>query len=429
MGAERAPRRAARRRAGCAELIAVGSELLRFGRADGNGEWLADRLHRLGIEVTGRAQVGDDPARIARAIRAGLASADLVVLTGGLGPTEDDRTRDALARALGRPLERDGEREARIRAMFEARGRTFRPPQGRQADRPRGAEWLDNPLGTAPGLLCRHGGRLIVALPGVPGEMRRMFDDAVVPRLGGGGRSALARRALKITGRLEASVDEQIRDLYATEGVDVTILAGGEGIELQLTARGADATEARRRLDDLDRRIAERLGADLYGRDDDSLPAAVGRALVAAGATVAAAESCTAGQLAAALTEVAGSSAWVRGGVVVYADELKISLAGVAPETIRDHGAVSEAVARELAVGVRGRCGADLGVGITGIAGPGGGSPDKPVGLVHVALASAERTDHWRLLQIGDRALIRRRSVAFALDRLRRRAAELRGGR
>jgi competence/damage-inducible protein CinA-like protein len=359
---------------------------------------------------------------------AALRAGDLVILTGGLGPTEDDRTREALARALGRPLERDAEREERLRAMFESRGRTFRPMQARQTEKPRGAEWVDNPLGTAPGVLCRRAGRLVIALPGVPAEMRRMFEDSVAPLASARAMGALARRALKIGGRLEASVDEQLRDLYGTRGVDVTILAGHEGIELQLAAHGADAEHARLALDALEREIADRLGDDLYGKDDETLPVAVGRALTAAGLSVATAESCTAGLLAAALTEVPGSSAWFRGGVVPYADDLKPVLADVPVEVVARSGAVSEDVARALAEGVRRRTGASLGVGITGIAGPGGGSADKPVGLVHVAIAGPARTDHWRLLHVGDRALIRRRSVSFALDRLRRRASEREAG-
>ena len=407
-----------------AALIAVGSELLRHGRPDANGDWLTERLGRLGIEVVGRTIVGDDAVRTASAIVSALRSGDLVLLTGGLGPTEDDRTRDALSRALAQPLERDVEREERLRAMFESRGRTFRPMQARQADKPRGAGWVENPLGTAPGVIGQRGGRLVIALPGVPAEMRRMFEESVAPLVAARGAGGLARRSLRVGGRLEASVDEQLRELYGAHGVDVTILAGREGIELQLTAHAADAEHARLALDALEREISERLGHDLYGRDDDTLPAVVGRELAAAGLSVATAESCTAGLLAAALTEVPGSSAWFRGGVVPYSDDLKPILADVPSELLARHGAVSEPVARALAEGVRRRLAASFGVGITGIAGPGGGSPDKPVGLVHVALAGTSRTDHWRLLQVGDRALIRRRSVSFALDRLRRRAAE-----
>jgi nicotinamide-nucleotide amidase len=407
-----------------AELIAVGSELLRFGRQDSNGDWLTERLQRLGVEVTRRSVVGDDVAGIAATVRAGQSSADLVVLTGGLGPTEDDRTRQAIALAVDRPLERDEDYATRLRGLFEARGRTFKPEQAKQADRPRGSDWLENPIGTAPGILCRVDGGLVVALPGVPPEMRRIFEAGLVPHLVGWVGQGLARRSLKIGGRFEASVDEQVRDLYGVEGIEATILTGKEGIELHLLATGATTDQARARLDDLDRRLERRLGADLYARDDETLAQVVGRLLIAKGATMATAESCTGGMLASLITETPGSSGWFRGGLIVYSDDLKGSLAGVDPDVVASAGAVSEEVARALAVGARERCRADYGIGITGVAGPGGGTPDKPVGLVHVALAGEARTDHWLIRQIGDRHLVRRRTVVFALDRLRRRLLE-----
>jgi len=404
-----------------ARLIAVGSELLRFGRHDSNGDWITERLQRLGVEVVGRTVVGDDQARMVAEIEAAVASADVVVLTGGLGPTEDDRTREALARALGLALERDAGRVALLREFFDRRGKPFQPEQEKQADRPVGAAWIDNPLGIAPGILFRRGAGLLIALPGVPAEMKKMFDETVAPLIGRSGEGRLARRVLKVGGRFESSVDAQVRDLYATPGVEVTILTGREGIELHLLADGVDAGDARSRIEDLDRKLAARLGADLYGRDDENLSEVAGRMLCRHEATLATAESCTAGLLAATVTAVAGSSRWFRGGLVVYSDDLKISLAGVRPETLEAHGAVSEQVARSLAQGARRKCGADYGIGITGIAGPGGGSEEKPVGLVHVALAENEqRTEHWRLEQIGGRDLVRRRTVVFALDRLRR---------
>jgi nicotinamide-nucleotide amidase len=404
-----------------AKLIAVGSELLRFGRQDSNGDWITERLQRLGVEVVGRTSVGDDEARLATEIEAAIGSADLVVLTGGLGPTEDDRTRAALARAMGLELVRDDRRVALLRAFFDRRGKAFHAEQAKQADRPVGSEWIDNPLGIAPGIVCRPGGRLLIALPGVPAEMKRMFDDGVVPLIGPSEGGGLARRVLKVGGRFESSVDAQVRDLYGTPGVEVTILTGREGIELHLLAEGDDAGEARSRVEALDGELSARLGVDLYGRDDETLAEVTGRMLGRHGATVATAESCTAGLLAATLTDVAGSSRWFRGGLVVYSDDLKVSLAGVAPGMLAAHGAVSEEVARSLAQGARHRCGADYGIGITGIAGPGGGTEDKPVGLVHVALAEGDRpTEGWRLQQIGGRELVRRRTVVFAMDRLRR---------
>jgi len=403
-----------------AELIAVGAELLRFGARDTNTEWIAERLQRHGIEVRGRHLVEDDAHRVASLVTLALERADVVLLCGGLGPTEDDRTREALARATGLPLERDAAMVERLRRGFERRGFRFRDEHARQADRPRGMAWLDNDRGSAPGLLLEREGKVLAAMPGVPAEMRSMFERGLLPRLAARSRRTLARRTLCLAGRTESAVDAEIRDLYRGEGTELTILAGSGEIRLQLRAEGRDGAEARARLDALDAELVRRLSADVYGRDDDSLASVVGALLLAQRRTVATAESCTAGLLAATLTEVPGSSGWFRGGVVAYADELKVALAGVSTATLRRAGAVSESVALELARGARRRCGADLAIGVTGIAGPGGGSEDKPVGLVHLALDDGRDPLAWQLNLPGDRRLIRLRAVASALDRLRR---------
>jgi nicotinamide-nucleotide amidase len=410
-----------------AALVAVGSELLRFGRQDTNGDWLGERLQRVGVEVVARAVVEDDADRIASAVRAGAAQADLVVVGGGLGPTEDDRTREGLGRALEAPLERDQAQVRRLEALFEARGFRFGPGQARQAERPRGTRWLENPIGSAPGIDGRIGGARLVALPGVPAEFRAMAQASILASLDCHASSLLAR-TLKVGGRTESSVDAQVSDLYSEPGTSVTILTGREGIELHLRTWGETAALARQRLDGLDRQMAARLGEDLYGRDDETLAHAIARGLAPGRRTVAVAESCTGGLLSATLTELPGASGWFKGGCVVYSDALKQDLAGVSEATLVEHGAVSEAVARELARGARERCEATFGVGLTGIAGPGGGTADKPVGLVHLALAGPDGCDHRRLTLIGDRRLIRRRSVTAALDRLRRLVVNTRGG-
>jgi nicotinamide-nucleotide amidase len=402
-------------------VVAIGSELLTPGRRDTNGDWLVARLYDLGIASSGRMVIDDDAGRIAAIVRAALDRAAAVVITGGLGPTEDDRTRDALALALDAPLTRDAAMAERIRALFTSRGRVAGPRQGRQADRPEGMSFIDNPLGSAPGLLLERGGRILAALPGVPAEMKAMFDAAVAPRLQAHARGALARTTLRIAGRPESYVDDLVRDLYASEGTETTILASAGSVELLLTARGADAREAAARLEALAVAMRGRLGIDLYGADDESLAAVVLRLLAARGATVALAESCTGGLLGAALTDVPGSSVSFRGGLVCYADDLKQSLAGVPAATIAAHGAVSEAVARALAEGARRVGSADFGLGVTGVAGPSGGTPDKPVGTVHIALADGGEGRAVKLDWPGDRDLIRRRAVTVALDLLRRR--------
>jgi nicotinamide-nucleotide amidase len=408
-------------RGGPAELIAVGSELLRFRRADTNTLWLSDRLEALGVEVLARILVEDDPHRIASHLGASAARARLVILTGGLGPTEDDRTREAMALAFGLPLERDQTMEDRLRERLRRLGRPYTEGQARQADRPRGSEWIANPLGSAPGILLQAGEATVAALPGVPAEMMAMFEQSLAAPWGSPGRVSSARRVLRVAGRTESEVDEAVRELYHEEGVVVTILAGGSGVELLLRAEASSAELARDRLDRIDAAMAQRLGADLLGRDGDSLPAIVGQALEEAGLTLATAESCTAGLLAGAVTEVPGSSRWFRGGLVTYDDALKVRLAGVPQELLAAWGAVSEPVARALAAGARSRCGADVGMGVTGIAGPGGATADKPVGLVWVAVEDASGAEARRLLFSGGRDLVRRRAVTASLDLLRRR--------
>jgi len=411
-----------------AELIAVGSELLRSGRRDTNGDWLSERLGRHGIDVGVRVMVDDNTERIAAQCRLALGRADVVLVTGGLGPTVDDRTRTALALALDLPLETDADQLERLRGWYERRALPMGPSQAAMARAPRGAVYLENPVGSAPGLRVSQDGHLLFALPGVPAEMKAMFQAGVLPELARSCERTFARRVLKIAGRMESSVDRRIQDLYATEGIELTILAGSSQIELHLRAEGQDDGEARHRLDALDDRITERLGHDVLGRDDETLPEVVGRMLVSRGATVATAESCTAGLLAATLTRAAGSSAWFRGGLVVYDNELKQALAGVRAATLAEHGAVSEAVARELAHAARRRCAATFGIGITGIAGPGGGSAERPIGRVHLALEGPAYSEHRPLQLVGDRDQIRNRTVSVALDTLRRRLLDTETG-
>ncbi|HET9300377.1 MAG TPA: competence/damage-inducible protein A [Candidatus Polarisedimenticolaceae bacterium] len=404
-----------------AELIAVGSELLRFGRRDGNGDWLQERLAEAGVEVLARALVDDDAGRIASQVEAASRRAGLVVLTGGLGPTEDDRTREALAAWWGRPLQRDPELLRELGERFARFGRTPSPAQERQADLPEGAVSLPNPVGSAPGLLLSRGEVEVVALPGVPAEMRAMAEAHVFPlarRRAAG--AALRTRVLHVSGRMESEVDAAVVDLYEGEGTVLTILAGAGEVHLGLRAEGSDAGMAESRLMSLDASLRARLQHDVYGADQDTLASVTGASLARAGQTLAVAESCTAGLLAAAVTAVPGSSAWFRGGVAVYADDLKTTLAGVPEDLLRRHGAVSAPVAEALASGVRTRLGAHWGLGITGIAGPGGGSTDKPVGLVFVALSGPAVEKVRRLHLPGDRELVRRRAVAVALDLLRR---------
>jgi nicotinamide-nucleotide amidase len=403
-----------------AELIAVGSEMVRSPRRDSNSAWLMQQLDRIGFEVLARCVIEDNVSEIAGQLKVALERAELVIVTGGIGPTGDDRTRQSAADALGLPLERDPKQVKQLKAMFDARGWRFRPMQESQADKPLGSTWLHNELGTAPGFWIEQGAAQLVVLPGVPCEMQWIFTHLVLPRLENSDTGGLANCRLKVAGLSEPAVEHLITDLYTVDGLDLVILAGSSGIELQLRTVAGTRPEALDSLERVATDLANRLGDNLYGREDETLQQAVGSLLHQEQRTVATAESCTAGMLAAAITSVPGSSGWYRGGMVVYTDELKIALARVNRDTISRYGAVSQQVAIELAQGARMRCGADYGVGITGIAGPGGGTPAKPVGLVHVALADARETHHRPFEFRGDRDQIRRRTVTTALDMLRR---------
>jgi nicotinamide-nucleotide amidase len=404
-----------------AVVLTIGSELLLPGRRDTNAEWLIGRMLQVGVATLWHAAVGDDRERIAVLVRTAAAAAEVVILTGGLGPTEDDLTREALAIGLDRPSERDPAMVERIAELFASRGRKASPSQARQGDRPQGSSWIPNPLGSAPGILLAEGGRVIAALPGVPAEMKAMFEGTLAPLLAASAPAPIASRTLRIAGRPESYVEERVRDLYATPGTQTTILAGPGTVELVISAAGRDSREASARVAEVESAMRGRLGPDVFGVDSDTLASVVGRLLAARGETVAVAESCTGGLLGGALTDVPGSSAWFRGGLVCYANDLKTSLAGVPTELIAAEGAVSESVARALAAGARRACGSDFGLGVTGIAGPEGGRPDKPVGTVHVALVDGASGRAVRLDWPGDRDLIRRRAVAVALDLLRRR--------
>ena len=401
-------------------LIAVGTELLRLGREETNTAWIADRMADHGVEVVQRTTVTDDVEAITATTLGALEVADLVVLTGGLGPTDDDRTREALARALGSPLRRDAERLGVLRQRFEEYGFPWSEFQARQADIPDGAEWVDNPRGSAAGICIRSGERTVVALPGVPSEMKPMVRAGLAGWLGAAAAQAAAVATLRVAGCGEGEVDARLSDLYAEPGIDVITLASADGVELHLRAvdRSDKRVEARlRRLRDA---MVERLGADLYTEDDRSLAEVVGGLLVDRSEKLATAESCTGGLIGAEITAVPGSSQWFLGGWIVYHDDLKRGWASVPADVLKSDGAVSESVARKIAEAVREQGGADWGIGVTGIAGPAGGTPEKPVGLVHVALASNRGTLHWKTRQPGDRAWVRRRAAAFALDRLRR---------
>lgn len=405
-----------------AEIIAVGSELLASDRLDTNSLFLTSGLNQLGIRVLHKAVVGDSPEEMRSTFRHALARADVVISSGGLGPTDDDRTRDTVAELLGRKLHRDEAIVRHIQERFRRFGRAMPEINIRQAMVPEGAIVLPNPRGTAPGIWIEADGRVLILLPGVPNELRAMFEEQVKPRLG---RIApperLYQRDLRITGLSESDVEQRVSPLYALyPETETTILSAPAGIQLHPRIWSDDPGKADKVLDEITSRMALALGENLYSMRGEALEDVVARVLTENRATIAVAESCTGGMLAERLTNVPGSSTYFLGGVVCYSNDLKTSLVGVPSELIEAKGAVSSEVALGLADGIRRRTGSTLGIGITGIAGPGGGTPEKPVGLVHIGIAD-ERGPRERAFRFpGDRDRIRNYATYAALDTIRR---------
>jgi nicotinamide-nucleotide amidase len=412
------------------EIVAIGDELLLGDSIDTNGAWLGRRLSGMGLIVSRRAVVGDDERAIRDAVAGGLERSGTVICSGGLGPTPDDRTRDAVARLYDRECELDESWLETIRDRFRARGLVMPDVNRRQAEVPRGAVLLPNPIGTAPGLAIEDDGLgLTILLPGPPRELHALFDGEVAPLLAGRAdpdRRPVLRRVLRTTGLAESQVAEQVApvaDGFAP--LTLAYLPVGTGIDLRLTSWGElSMEEASRALDAASAALRERLGSAVYGEGDTDLAAVVGRELAERGLTVTTAESCTGGLVAKRLTDGAGASAWVRGGVVAYSNDAKTAVLGVPDGLIAARGAVSEPVVRAMAEGAATRFGADCAIAVTGIAGPAGGTPGKPVGTVWIAAAVGGRVET-RLLQLaGSRDEIRARSaqavLALLLRELRR---------
>jgi nicotinamide-nucleotide amidase len=410
-----------------AEIIAVGSELLGTSRLDTNSLYVTERLSALGIEVKIKTVVGDDRNDLATVLRQVLDRADVIVLSGGLGPTDDDLTRDVVSDVLGLTMEVDETIVAKIRARFERRGLTMPEVNRRQAMVPRGAVVLDNPMGTAPGLFIVHGANVVILLPGPPRELQPMFDLVCRgPLQERAGLERAFRTTLFITGRGESHVEQLVQPIYArwrdsTPPIATTILAAMGQIELHLTVRETDATRAAAILDRARAELMAVIAEDVYSTDGRMMEEIVGDLLKTRGYTIAAAESCTGGLLTSRLTDVAGSSAYVRASVVAYAYEDKTSLLGVPKEMIETHGAVSEPVAIAMAEGIRQRTGADVAVAITGIAGPAGGTKTKPVGTVVIAVIVPGQPVYVRTYSfIGGRPMVKFQATQAALDRVRR---------
>jgi nicotinamide-nucleotide amidase len=406
-------------------ILAVGSEMLTPFRVDTNSLHITERLNAIGYDVRLKAVVADHVDEMIRVLEGALSWADLIVVTGGLGPTEDDVTRDAVARVLDAPMAVDERIVSRIQERFARRGMQMAENNRRQAMVPRGADVIENANGTAPGLWLTCGRTAMALLPGPPREMKPMLDAIIRDRLAPArGTAGLFRRTLKITGRPESEVDAVASPVYkkwttAAVPIDTTILAALGQIELHLTARAPSQEAADGVLDAAVAELQGVLGVSVYGTDGRPLEAVVGDMLRERKMTIAVAESCSGGLLASRLTDIPGSSDYVERGVVCYSNRAKTDLAGVPPQLIEEHGAVSEPVARAMAGGIRSRAGTDIGIGITGIAGPGGGSEEKPVGTVAIAVITPEGERVRTFQFVGARDMVKVQSAQAAMNMLR----------
>ena len=405
-----------------AEIIAIGSELLTPRFTDTNSVYLTEQLNAVGIPVMMKTIVGDQETYLEQAVRGSLERTPILITIGGLGPTEDDITRKVVARVLERQLILNDEILARIQQRFKARGVEMPANNARQALVLTGSEILENKNGTAPGLWIAGDRNQVILLPGPPSELKPMFENSCVPRLHEmAGGVAIARCVFRTACLPESTLDARIAPIYSKyKNPETTLLAKPGQVDIRLTARGKNREEAERLLRELGEEIERELDEYIFARSEQSLEEVVGLYLMMKNATISVAESCTGGMLAQRLTSVPGSSRYFMSGVVCYSNESKMELAGIPPLLIEMQGAVSEEVARGLAEGIRARSGTTIGVGVTGIAGPGGGSAEKPVGTIHIAVASPAETQHRQFFFPGDREKIRWQTSQTALDMVRR---------
>ncbi|PYX86559.1 MAG: competence/damage-inducible protein A [Acidobacteria bacterium] len=409
-----------------AEIVAIGSELLTPSRQDTNSLFLTEKLNQLGVDVIFKTIVGDNRGHLTAVAEIALSRADIIIFMGGLGPTEDDLTREAVADMLGLDLHRDPEILDEVERRFASRKMKMAPNNAKQADVIAGATVLPNPIGTAPGqwISGRYDDleKIILLLPGPPHELKKMFEEQCVERLRAKlPPSFIATRVLKVAMMGESACDARVAPIYKRyPDVQSTILAGAGEIQLQFKTQASSLEEAEQRVEEVAERVETELGNFVFSSDGESLEQIVGYYLQMRGATLGVAESCTGGLLAERITSVSGSSRYFLGGATVYSNELKTEFAGVPAALIQRHGAVSKEVAVALAEGIRKRCNASLGLAVTGVAGPTGGTPEKPVGLVFHALASETGTEVLEKTFPGDRKRIRWFASQQALDMVRR---------
>ena len=410
-----------------AEIICVGTELLLGDILNSNSQYLAQELAALGVPHFFQTVVGDNVDRVHQAIEIACSRSTILIFTGGLGPTPDDLTTEAIASYFKTPLVEHPEVIADIERKYAQRGRDMTASNRKQALQPEGAAILPNPLGTAPGMVWQpKPGITIFTFPGVPREMYRMWRDTAVLFLKtqGYGQNTIYSRSLRFFGIAESALAEQVHHLFDSTNPTVAPYAGMGQVRLRISAKAASAAAADELIAPIAAEIKQIAGANYFGSDEDTLASVVGQLLIARGQTLSVAESCTGGGLGAMLTETPGSSSYFMGGIISYANQVKINLLDVNPTDLEREGAVSEIIAVQMAAGVKAKLGTDWGVSITGVAGPGGGTEDKPVGLVYIGIAAPDGSVEGIRYQLGsqqERGLIRQMSAAQSLDFLRRR--------
>ena len=405
-----------------AEIVTIGTEMLLGDLVDTNTAWISQRLAALGVSMYRHTTVGDNTDRIIGALKDAASRADLVVTTGGLGPTSDDLTNACIGALTGRPMVEYPEARRHIDEKFARFGREPTPSNYKQALFPEGTELIPNPLGTAPGALVEWEGTLFATLPGGPAEMKRMFEETLEPLIRERSDGSIVSKTLHFAGIGESALAEKVQDFLDASDPTVAPLAGQGRVRLRITTRAATEEEAHGKIQPVEKEILDRLGEYFFGEDEETLESSVGRLLAERGATVALAESCTGGLISKLLTDVAGSSAYFVEGFVTYSNASKERLLGVPQEMLAEYGAVSRPVAQAMAEGARKTSGADYGLSVTGVAGPDGGTEEKPVGLVYVGVADAEGAEAEKLdltAWARSRSSIRERSANRALDLLR----------
>lgn len=405
-----------------AEIVATGTEILLGQTLNTSAHYLTGQLSELGIEVDYHTTVGDNRERLEQVLKQAINRSELVLTTGGTGPTVDDMTKELVAKVLGLKLQLDPGSLERIRHFFSSRGSVMPKTEEKEAYFPEGSIILKNDYGTAPGAIIRHKGKMVVILPGPPAEMAPMFEQFVLPilvKFVTNDTKRMYSRVIKIFGLGESEIEEALRDLMGNDQLGMTLLAKHSEMHVRLVVREKNEQEAKALLDKTERIIRERLEARVFGTDNETMLGIVIGLLKSRQNTISTAESCTGGLLGAILTQEPGSSEIYLGGVVSYSNSLKEKFLGVNPQTLQTYGAVSPETACEMAVGVKERTGSDLAVGITGIAGPGGGSDEKPVGLVYIGLATPEGVQASKFQFHGQRESIRQLSVKAALDLVR----------